>query len=135
MESRAHATVGAAVSAVLVAVNWPDAQLQFQAVAWTYGVALSVLVDLDHFLITRVRVGDWRHLRRVLANPLGVLGAQDWIFDDEDLTELNRLLTHAVLGGVLVAATWLVAPAFGVFTAVVLYAHVLADLVYDNGLV
>jgi hypothetical protein len=135
MQSRAHAAVGSVVSLALVAVYWPDAPLQVQAAAWTYGVALSVLIDLDHFLVTRVTVGDWRHARRVLANPLGAFGDQDWIFDDEDLTELNRLLSHAIIAGVLVPGTWLVAPALAAFTAVVLYAHVLADLLRDNELV
>lgn len=132
MQSRAHAAIGAVVSLVPVLVLWPGAGLAAGAALWTYGVAVSVLVDLDHFLITRVRVGDWRHLRRVLANPAGALWDQAWIFDEDDLTGPDRLLTHALLGGALVAAWWPVAPPLSVFTALVIAVHVLADVLRDH---
>lgn len=135
MESRAHAAVGAAVSFALIAVLWPDAGPVRISTLWTYGVALSVLVDLDHFVVARVVVGDWRHLRRVLANPTGALWGQAWIFEDFDSLELERLLSHALLGGALVAGLWVVTPRLATFTAVLLYVHVLADLLRDNELV
>lgn len=135
MQSRAHAAIGAVVSAVLVAVLWSDVELATAGALWAYGVGLSVLVDLDHFLVTRLTGGDWRHLRKVLARPTAVLRDQSWIFPEEDLSKLNRLLSHAVLGGTLVAGTWVVAPTLAAFTALVLYAHVVADLLRDNELV
>lgn len=132
MQSRAHAAIGAVVSAALVAVLWPGADLAVAGALWGYGVALSVLIDLDHFVVARLAVGDWRHLRKVLARPAGVLWDQTWIFSEEALDELDRLLSHAVLGGALVAGTWALDPTLATYTAVVLYAHVLADLLRDN---
>lgn len=132
MQSRAHALLGAVASAALVPVLWPAAGPATATAVWGYGVALSVLVDLDHFLVTRLLVGDWRHLRRVLARPTAALWDQEWIFDDVELAA-PRLRSHAVLGGGLVAATWSLAPALGTFTALVLSVHVLADLLRDSG--
>lgn len=134
MQSKAHAAIGAVVSAPLVAWLWPDAGLATGVALWACGVGLSVVVDLDHFLVARLVVGDWRHLRRVLARPTEVLWDQSWIFPEEDLLEVERLLSHALLGGALVAVAWAVAPSLAVYWSVVLYAHVLADLLRDNGL-
>lgn len=132
MRSPAHAAVGGAASLPLVLVLWPAATPRAAAAVWTYGLALSVLVDLDHFLLARMNTGDWRNLRRVLADPTIAVVGQDEIFDDGDITELQRLLTHHLLGGVVVAGALLVSPALAVFTAVVLYVHVVADLLWDN---
>lgn len=132
MQSKAHAVVGAAFSAVLVTALWPAVEFSTAAALWIYGVGLSVLVDLDHFLVARLTVGDWRHLRRVLARPAAAVWDQAWIFPEEDLTELNRLLSHAVLGGALVTGTWTITPTLSAYTAVVLYVHVVADLLRDN---
>jgi len=135
MESRAHAAAGAAVSFALVVVLWPTAGPEARTAIRTYGVAVSVLVDLDHFVVARVVVGDWRHLRRVLARPTGALWGQTWIFDDVDSMELERLSSHALVSGLLVAGLWPAAPTLATFTAAVLYVHVLADLLRDNEVV
>lgn len=132
MRSPAHAAVGGAASLPLVVVMWPDAAPRTAAVLWTYGVAVSVLVDLDHFLVARLTTGRWENARRVLADPTIAVVAQEEIFDDGDVTELQRLLSHALLGGALVAGLLVVAPALAVFTGVLLYVHVLADLLWDN---
>jgi len=50
------------------------------------------------------------------------------------VTPLQRLLSHAVVGGVLVGGLVLVDRYLAVFTAVVLYVHVLGDLYADNAL-
>lgn len=132
MQSRAHAAVGAVVSTGLVVAASPDSTALATAL-WGYGVALNVLVDLDHFVVARLLVGDWRHLRRVLARPADVFREQGWIFHDLELAH-ERLLSHAVVGGALVAATWTLAPWLGRFTAIALYAHVLADLLREADL-
>ena len=136
MQSRAHALIGAVVSALLLVPQIGSLSLPVAIGLLGYGVALSVLFDLDHFLVARLLVGDWRHLRRVLTQPRKVLlEDQSWIFEDLDDFPLERLLSHALLGGGLVASLALVDQWLAAFTAVVLYAHVLADLLYDNELV
>lgn len=132
MDSTRHFLIGVVVSAAALVPLSASTPTLHLATLFGYGVALSVLVDLDHFFIARVLVGDWRHLRRVLANPLGLFGDQAWVFEDVRRFEDERLLSHHAIGGVLVTGTWLaISPAIGAFTAVVLYAHVLADLVHD----
>jgi hypothetical protein len=135
MYSRGHALAGGTASLPLVVLLFPDAAVPTLAALWGYGVALSVLVDLDHFLVARVTVGDWRNLRRLLEDPVDRLADQSEIFDEDHLTELQRLLSHVLLAGPLVVGTWFVAEPLGEFTAAVLYVHLLADLLWDNGLV
>lgn len=134
MYSREHALVGAVTSAAALVPLAGRFALPWLAALFAYGVLLSVFVDLDHFLLARVRTGDWSHLRACLRRPRAALTDQEWIFDDLEL-ERERLLTHALVGGALTAAGALVGPAVGVFTAVVVYVHVLADLLRDLELV
>lgn len=98
-----------------------------------YSAVVGVGIDFDHFLVARLNTGSWRAARRCLANPRLVFLDQSAIFEPREVLVLQRLLTHAVIGGALVLGLWL--PGYGtlaVVTAVVLYAHVLADLVHDN---
>lgn len=90
-----------------------------------------MLIDLDHFLLARLRTGDWRALRAVLAEPSLALVGQDRIFAPGEVGTLRRLLSHHLLGGTLVAALAAVAPFWALLSAAVLYAHVLADLAWD----
>ena len=57
------------------------------------------------------------------------------MFEDMDDTGLEhlRILSHVAIGGVLVGVLVVLWPPVAVFTAVVLYFHVLADLLRDNG--
>lgn len=96
-----------------------------------YGVAIGVLVDLDHFVIERILHGEWNAVRRATANPRLVVVGQSELFPEGTMSPLDRLLSHVVIVGVAVPATWLVAPALGLLTALVLYGHVLADLAWD----
>lgn len=100
-----------------------------------YGVGLGVLIDLDHFVLARLQVGDWRHTAEVVRNPKRVFTDQDNLFNGTGEMESLRLLSHVVLGGVLTGLWWLVSRPVAVVTAVVLYVHVLADLLWDNEIV
>jgi hypothetical protein len=71
----------------------------------------------------------------LLDSPVEMLVDQSGPFDDDHLTELQRLLSHVVVGGGLAAVPWLVAERLAVFTAAVLYVHLLVDPLWDNGLV
>jgi len=130
MESAEHAAVGAMVAAATVRLAGGGRSLS-SAVLWAYGVAISVLIDVDHFPIARVLVGDWRHLRRVLADPALLVVGQDRIFDVD--FHRTRLLSHLVIGGGLVAALRRRAPPAAAVTAACLGVHVLADVLRDRG--
>lgn len=91
----------------------------------------GTVIDLDHFLVARLRTGTWLPVRRGLARPRRFLFAQEELFADGEVGVLHRLLSHAVLGGVAVLGLALVTPSLALVVGVSLYAHVLADLVAD----
>jgi hypothetical protein len=127
--SKEHALV-AGVVGLGVAATAPDPARA--ALAWGYVVALGVGVDADHFAIARLNRGDWANLRRVLADPALVVRSPDEIFDPGDLWRDQRLLSHALLGGVLTPLALLVGPLWATATAASLYTHLLADLYADG---
>jgi hypothetical protein len=136
MKSPEHAVVGAIVGGVAVAVLFPGSSLVAGVMLWAAGVALSVFVDLDHFLIARAMCGDWSNLRRAVSNPRIGLIDQEQVFADVDENALQRyrLLSHLLVGGVLVGVSSQVDGRLAVLVALLLYAHVVADLLRDSGL-
>ncbi|WP_228546300.1 hypothetical protein [Halegenticoccus tardaugens] len=60
-----------------------------------------------------------------------MVAGQDDIFEEGEVGTLRRLLSHVVIGGVAVLALSLSSPFLALLTAVTLYAHLLADLVWD----
>jgi hypothetical protein len=100
-----------------------------------YGLGLGVLIDLDHFVLARLRVGDWRHLVTCLRSPRRVFTDQENLFKGTGGMANLRVLSHVLVGGVLVALARRVSRPVGTLTAAVLYTHVLADLLRDNGVV
>ncbi|MFC6951472.1 hypothetical protein [Halorubellus litoreus] len=129
MYSSHHAALSLVAGAALV----PFVPTVLPAVAVVaYAVVLGVAIDFDHFLVARYNAGNWRALRACATDPRRAFLAQDEIFDADEVWPLERLLSHAVLAGVLVA-TLLAAGLVGlaVVSAVVLYVHVLSDLAWD----
>ena len=133
MKSLEHALVGALVGVAAVGVLFADAPLSTRVGLWAGGVFVSVFVDLDHFLIARRMVGDWSNLRRAVTNPRVGLVDQEEVFTGVDEVRLRqyRLLSHLFVGGLLVALLSRVDPRLAVLVAVLLYAHVVADLLRD----
>lgn len=127
--SRSHFAISTLVGVVvaLVAGLTPtDAVLVV-----VYGALLGTLIDLDHFLIARLNTGDWRALRYVLSTPRAVFLDQSTIFAPGEVGALRRLLSHAVIGGVLVVGLSFVSVFLAVYTALILYVHVVSDLIED----
>ncbi|APW99733.1 hypothetical protein CHINAEXTREME_19025 [Halobiforma lacisalsi AJ5] len=96
-----------------------------------YGTAIGVLIDLDHFLIARLKTGGWDAVRFCLSNPAAAVADQSRIFDRGDVGVLSRLLSHLVLIGLLVALLALASVPLAVLTAAVLYVHLLTDVAWD----
>ncbi|WP_135820035.1 hypothetical protein [Halostella litorea] len=136
MYSREHLLIGAAVSAAGVAALRGTFSVPVLAALFAAGVLLSVFIDLDHFLVARRHAGDWSHLRACVRDPVFAFTEQDEVFAGipEQQIQLERLLSHALVGGALTAALALVSPPLAVFAAVVVYAHVVADLLRDAGI-
>ncbi|MFC6961876.1 hypothetical protein [Halocatena marina] len=131
MKSTEHAVVGAIVGAVGALALGERLSRPAKVVLWCYGVFLSVFIDLDHFLLARYLTGDWELLFEALSDPKRAFTAPAWLF--EGLTmRTERLLSHTIIGGVLTLVTFVITPFLAVYTAVVLYAHLLCDLLRDT---
>jgi hypothetical protein len=133
MKSPEHAVLGAVASGILVVVL-PEITVPLEAaILFAYGLVLSIFVDLDHFLLARYHAGDWSHLRRCVTDPVFAFTQQEQVFEGVDTRtlEIHRLLSHVLLGGLLVGALAVFEPVYALFTAVVLYVHVVADLLRD----
>lgn len=134
MYSKHHAVVSAVVATTLaLTISWRTAAfMQLPVVAVIlYGTALGVLIDLDHFLIARVKTGNWDAIRFCLANPVAAVADQNRIFDRGDVGVLSRLLSHVVLIGLLVPLHFVFNIGLGIVVVSVLYVHLLTDLVWD----
>lgn len=128
MYSRGHALVSLLVGVAVVFVAPPPVH---PALVVAVVVALGVGIDFDHFVLAALLTRSTKNVRRVLRNPTIVLVGQDEIFDEGDLTEEQRLLSHVAIAGVAVAGLWFVSQYWAFVVAVTLYAHVLADLYED----
>lgn len=53
------------------------------------------------------------------------------VFEEGDLTALQRLLSHQLLSGILVIIGWSIHSYVGWLLLAVLYVHIVADLVSD----
>lgn len=133
MESSEHAVVGAVVSALGVLLL-RGRSLTTRLALFVYGLSFSVFIDLDHFLWARLQEGDWSHFTRAVTNPKWAFAEQEDVFEGVDI-DFQRLLSHAVIGGATTLAFWVFSPAIAIYNAVVVYAHVLADLLRESELV
>lgn len=130
VDSKRHFLISLAIGVAVVALTnapYPD------LVVVAYAAVLGVAIDFDHFLTSRFHRGDWKAVQRCFENPTIVFLDQSAIFDDDDLWAHQRLLSHVVIiGAFLPVVYFLAGPFLTVVSAVVLYAHVLADLIADN---
>ncbi|KTG11170.1 hypothetical protein AUR64_05535 [Haloprofundus marisrubri] len=96
-----------------------------------YSAIIGVGIDFDHFLVARVNTGSWHAARDCLRNPTRVFAGQDEIFEDGEVGTLRRLLSHVVIVGLLIPVLAVVSLPLALLTAVVLYGHLLSDLIWD----
>lgn len=128
MYSRNHALLSALVG-LPIAIGAPEPSRP--VLLWGYVVVVGVGIDFDHFLIGRLNRGDWTNLRRCVSDPSRPFLAQETIFDRGDIWRDQRLLSHLLLGGVLVGVLWPLARYWAFATALAVYTHVLSDLYSD----
>lgn len=96
-----------------------------------YAGVLGVAIDLDHFLVARYNTGNWDAVRTCLRSPRVVLLDQGAIFEPNAIWPLERLLTHVVAMGAIVLGLAFVDGFLALLSAVVLYGHLLSDLLWD----
>ncbi len=129
MRSRHHFPISALVGVVVVLGR----ETGYPAVlVVTYAALVGTFVDLDHFLIARVRTGSWKSLRRSLADPRMALFEQDAIFETGAVGAWTRLGSHVVITVVLSGALLRPAPGLAFLTAAVLGVHIGCDLAWDQ---
>lgn len=130
--SKHHLLVSLALG-VAVAALWPGvAPIGPVGPGVVAGAGLvGVLVDLDHLVIAWLNSGEPRALSYGLANPRVAFLDQSELFEDGEVSSHERLLSHVLIVGVAVPVGFWLAPLVGVTLAVVLYGHVLSDLVWE----
>ncbi|MFC7204124.1 metal-dependent hydrolase [Haloferax namakaokahaiae] len=133
MKSLEHAAVGLAVGAAAALVLTPPGGL---AALVVLAVLVSVFIDLDHFVLARFERGDWSNLRLAVTNPRVGLLEQEKVFEGFPRNfDLKRLLSHQLIGGVAVAGLVLAGNVLlAAFVGVVVYAHIVCDLLRDSGI-
>ncbi len=125
MYSRHHALVSLVVGTGFVIAT--DTEI----ILIGYAVLLGTFIDLDHFPIARYNQGSWAAFRFCLNHPVHALFDQSDIFTLEDVDPDQRLLSHVLLGGILCLVLIFVDTSMAILTAVVLYFHILMDLLAD----
>jgi hypothetical protein len=130
MKSTEHAVVGAVVSAIGALAAGERFSRTTKVSLWCYGVFVSVFIDLDHFILARYKTGNWKWLFEALSHPKKAFSDPEWLFEDVPMVS-ERLLSHAVIGSVLTLFLLVITPFVAVFTAVVVYTHILCDLLRD----
>lgn len=128
MRSTHHFVISVALGAL---VSLPLDLPVSPVLAVGYAAALGVGIDLDHFLVARYNTGDWSAVRACLRDPRIVLVDQGAIFEPDAIWPVERLLTHVVAMGAIVVGLAAVAPSLALLSAVVLYGHLLSDLLWD----
>ena len=128
MRSRHHFPISLAVGTALATVL--QTPLSWPALVAGAGL-LGTAIDLDHFLLARLRTGSWDHLRRCLADPRMALLAQDEIFEEGDVGTLARLGTHFLITAGLVAVLAGLDRSLAVAAGAVLVVHIVSDVVWD----
>lgn len=128
--SKAHFVVSVVVGAVTVAALGFELPLAVVLVG-AAGV-VGVAIDFDHFLVARARTGSWEAARRVLRNPRLAFADQRAIFEEDSVGRIPRLLSHVLIAGSAVALLGLVDVRIALLVAVVLYTHLLCDLLADT---
>ncbi|PSQ21909.1 hypothetical protein BRD01_10720 [Halobacteriales archaeon QS_8_65_32] len=132
MRSSEHLLASVPATALALAAVRRQCSRTRLAILGAYGLGLGVFIDLDHFLIARVYAGDWHHLTGALRNPIAAFSEQEGIFDDIRDMMYERLLTHVLVGGVLIGLAEGLSRPLAVVTAVVLHCHLLCDFLRDN---
>ncbi|ELZ14503.1 hypothetical protein C477_20229 [Haloterrigena salina JCM 13891] len=91
-----------------------------------------MLIDVDHLLIARIKTGSWDAVWFCLANPIAAVADQGQIFENGDVGVLSRLLSHLLIIGTVVPLLALASRSLAIVTGVVLYVHVVCDVVWDR---
>lgn len=96
------------------------------------GVASGTLIDLDHFIVSRIRHGDWHHLKNTVQTPLTVFlnyRESKETTDDSYFGSIRQIYISHIIFGALISAliSFLVTPEAGIIAAIFILLHILMD--------
>lgn len=129
MYSKSHLAISAVLGLSLAV--WFEMGPVRGALVVGYTALLGTAIDLDHFVIARLRTGDWSSLRFALSNPRAGLLEQDRIFAEGEVGARARLVSHVAIGSLLVAVVWTVDPFLALVSGMVIGVHLACDVVHD----
>lgn len=128
MYSQGHAILSAILAIGLIPIVSPpiDPFLLF-----AYVLMLGVGIDIDHFPIARINVGNWSRLGKVVENP-NLMFNQSAIFEPDDVTSKQRLYSHTVIT-VLVVGIFVILDlkTWAGVSASTLILHIVTDMISD----
>lgn len=97
-----------------------------------YSGFVGVFIDLDHFLISRVKTGNWTALLNCIQTPIQSLFYQKGIFREGEVEPSERIVSHLVIIGGGVSILWFISKYWAFVSLVVLYMHLLTDSIADT---
>lgn len=97
-----------------------------------WGLVAGVLIDLDHFLVARIKNGDWSVLLRALKDPLAAWTNWRKIIDPvKDVPAEHRLMVHITVAIAVSAVLIPFNTQLFYMTALMTSIHILSDLYAD----
>ena len=127
--SKHHFLVSVIVG-LLLGISVTDSALLIFVTALYAGI-IGVIIDIDHFAISRLHSGDWSAAKNCLRFPVQSLIYQEDIFGEEEVEPAERVLSHLLISGVVVPVIWVFTPRWSFVTGVVLYVHILTNAYAD----
>lgn len=126
MESINHFKISAILSPVAVAALFGTSNPISFLILSIYGLALGVLIDLDHFIWARYNHGHWNHFIEALESPFTTMKDNAEVMENA-LGEKQRYASHfaiLVLGTVI---AYVAGANLAALTSTMLGAHIVCD--------
>ncbi len=127
MESINHFKISAILSPVAVATIFGTQDILSFGLLAVYGLAIGVLIDLDHFLWARYNHGHWDHLKDALRAPKTTMKENAEIMDGA-LGEAQRYTSHFVILVLGTGLAYFAGPQLAALTLIMLSSHILSDV-------
>lgn len=125
MELYEHALISAAVAPLAV---WQIYGIgSFFAPLVLFGFCCGVFIDLDHFLVQRLRDGNWNHLKAAFQNFTKLAKNNQKVLEDP-ISEKSRYISHFALLSISPLIALAISPKLAALTFTMLASHTFCDL-------
>lgn len=128
MNAHQHATISLIAGLALGITLFQENIIAVTVTALIFGT----LIDVDHFLISRVVDGEWKYFRAVMRNPVKALyDVKSVVKESEEFPEEYRYLTHGIIHLTLLTIGLYTSNALAYTAAVASGLHLLSDISAD----